>query len=423
MSKVVITYDNPSSRMRYGAEILFSTCLGIDVEWVRGGESHYYTLSNGERTISCPIHPLSFSNDEEAVSSGIRWTNYQGERYPCEVLGGTDVLFDPLAATVFFVARWEEIYNTTVSSTDKHGRFLAVRSQSYKEGVLGKPSVNLLAMSLARELNLNYTLSDYSYKPTIDVDVAYKYLSRPLWKSIGGLAKDILTLKNPFPRIKTLTGKHDDPYDTYGFIANLHAEFDLDTTYYVLRTDHQKPYDVCVNINGIDRLVESLKSNKHNNVNWHPSYKASSDLDGEYIKEKALFPGDSSSVRHHFLKLEPHMWSSLDKCSIRLDSSLVYADLPGFRAGICRQYPAYDLKLDTILDLQILPPVVMDSTLKTYMGLNADEAVKEVENLSDQIRGVGGTMVTIWHNTSVSDSDFWKGWQNVYKEVVRRSIP
>ena len=34
MNKISISYSAPTERMRYGADILFGTCLGLEVEWV-----------------------------------------------------------------------------------------------------------------------------------------------------------------------------------------------------------------------------------------------------------------------------------------------------------------------------------------------------------------------------------------------------
>ena len=100
-----------------------------------------------------------------------------------------------------------------------------------------------------------------------------------------------------------------------------------------------------------------------------------------------------------------------------------YADQVGFRSGMSKPYPAYDLATEQPLDLMIHPFAVMDSTLKSYLQLDTSEALSTVSQLSDSVREVGGVMVTVWHNTSVSDYGIWEGWQSLYKEVVLRCIP
>lgn len=421
MGKVVIKYDKPTSRMKYSAEVLFTTCLGVEVEWAEGGESHEYLLTVNSKEISCPVHPISFSKDEEAISAGISWVSYKGENFPCEVLGGSDLQFDPLAATLFFVSRWEEVFLKEKSKLDKHGRFRGAKSSSHLNGVLDRPSVDLLARIIAENLNLEFEEPEYSFKPSIDIDVAYKYLGRPLWKSVLLSVKDVLTFKNPHERMNVVSTGNGDPYDNYEYLESLHSSLGLKTTYYVLRAERKKPYDVCLDKPVIDKLIAGLK--KTSDVYWHPSYAASSDLQTTFASEKSEFTGDSSFVRHHFLRSNPEMWTVLEANGVKRDSSLAYADLPGFRAGICREYQAYDLREDRVLNLSILPPVLMDSTLHSYMNLRPDKAINAAQEIITEVKAVGGTMVTIWHNTSVSNVDFWKGWRKVYEEVVRRSIP
>ena len=100
-----------------------------------------------------------------------------------------------------------------------------------------------------------------------------------------------------------------------------------------------------------------------------------------------------------------------------------YADQPGFRAGMSRPFPAYDIEMDTPLELVIHPFAVMDSTLKSYLNLDCEQSLLLVAELSDAVREVGGVMMTVWHNTSVSNHGIWEGWQILYEDVVRRCLP
>ena len=421
MGKVVIKYDKPTSRMKYSADVLFNTCLGVEVEWSSGGEANQYVLSTGKNHLTCPVHSISLSKDSNAVSSGINRVSYKGEMFPCEVIGDADINFDPLAATLFFVARWEEVYLSDSNSLDKHGRFKGKKSSSYLQGVLDRPSVDIMARILAEVLELEFTEPKYSFQPSIDIDVAYKYLGRPLWKSVLLSIKDILTFKNPHERMNVVSTGNGDPFDTYDYIESLHSSNGLKTTYYVLRTERKKPYDVCLSKPVIDNLIEKLL--KSSSVYWHPSYEATENMGDVFSSEKNEFTADSDFVRHHFLKSGPTIWPELEANNVKRDSSLAYADLPGFRAGICREYNAYDLKSEKALHLKILPPAIMDSTLHSYMNLRPDKAINVAQEIITEVKAVGGTLVTIWHNTSVSNVDFWKGWRKVYEEVVRRSIP
>ena len=94
-----------------------------------------------------------------------------------------------------------------------------------------------------------------------------------------------------------------------------------------------------------------------------------------------------------------------------------YASNSGFRAGICTPYYFYDLKKETTTNLKIVPFQVMDVTLRDYMGLAPNEAIKEVEQIMEEVRNVNGTFVSIWHNETVTDLGHWKGYRKVFEKM------
>ena len=405
MPKVEIAYINPTSRMRYGAKLLFDYCLGVDHAWVEGANDEYVEITHGDKSISSPIHAISFSQDEQALNSGVK--------FPCEVLGVCDLDYDPFAAAIFLAAQWEDVFKGDQIKKDKHNRFIGRECS--------KPEVELLAVSLAGMLGIAVDTSRYSYQPTIDVDIAYAFKGRTKMQTILASIKDLLMLrwKNLAHRISVLSGSSDDPYDTYEWIDVLHKQNGLNTKAFFLCANHSRPYDI-----GLPReeVVGIMQTMTKWDLNWHPSYRAMTslhqgDLDA-FSEEKKLFPGLTSEVRAHFLRCDVRHWSKLVEMEVKDDFSLGYADVAGFRSGICRPYPAFDLINDRELPLTIHPVVVMDSTLSSYMGLSPKEGVELVVELNNEVRSVGGLMTTLFHNTSVSNFGEWKGWRVAYEEIV-----
>jgi hypothetical protein len=43
------------------------------------------------------------------------------------------------------------------------------------------------------------------------------------------------------------------------------------------------------------------------------------------------------------------------------------------------------------------------------------EAFEEIRYFHDVVKKVHGTMITIWHNTFLSDVPLYKGWKEVYE--------
>lgn len=396
---VILFHPNPTPRMRYGAQIIFNTCLRIAHSWENAGEAHEIMISFGEKSLTAPIHAISLSQDDQALSSGVR--------FPCEVLGVTDLNFDPLASAVFLAAQWEDVYNPDVER-DSHHRSVGRECS--------KPQVELMARDLAEKLGI-IPKTSYSYQPTIDVDVAFAFKGRSAFVNLMASLRDLVTLRwgNLGHRIKTIKGGHD-PYDTYDWIDDIHSG--LGTRAFFLRAGKGK-YDVGLNPSIVDEVIMSKPDW---NSSWHPSYKAMTSLyhgDGvEFKEEMSEFPLCGTEVRAHYLRSDARVWAKLVEMGVTDDYSLGYANYPGFRSGLCRQYPAFDLKQDKVLQLTIHPVTVMDSSLKSYMGLSPEEGVDLVKKLNEEVRAVEGQMITLFHNTSVSDYREWKGWKKAYVDIV-----
>jgi hypothetical protein len=426
MSHVVIKFSSPTERMSYGADLLFRVCLGLEVRWNEPNDvdhsSDSYTICYGPNSISCPIHSISFSQDEQAQSAGVKWVEYSGYKFPCEVLGLKDLQFDPLAAVVFCACRWEEIVS---NEKDEHDRYIGSNSSAHKHGMLSSPLLEILASLLAKELGVEDIPSekDYEFIPTIDIDIAYAYRGRGVLHSIGAGLRDLLLLRfqNLTKRFQVVVRGETDPYDTYKWLIDIHKGNNLPSRCFVLRAEKKSPYDVGLDPREVDVLISSLEENW--TVCWHPSYASTKKDSLIFNREKNEFPSPTDVVRTHFLRGNTEIWSKLVEQGITHDYSMGYSDLPGFRAGMSRPFPAFDLHLNEPMPLIIHPVAVMDSTLKSYMKLTPDEAIQVVSEISDSVKKVGGTMVTLWHNTSVSDFGIWKGWQRVYVDVLNRCLP
>lgn len=433
MSKIILTYPSPTHRMTYSAHILFNVCLGMEVEWDCNSKTDTLTISFCESSISCPLHAISLEDDENALSSGVNWSQWGRFTYPCEVLGITDLQFDPLASVFFCCVRWEELQSQGEKNTkfrDKHGRFRGAVCAAYTHNMLKTPLVENLAHAIATELNIPKELydTDYTFEPTIDIDIAYAFKGRGLFHNVLAAIRDIVffrwgDLQN---RIDVYMGAVD-PYFTYDWLTKIHEQVRLQTRFFILYAEYKKPHDLPVHKEDLDSLISYLV--KSSLVSWHPSYEASSSV-LKFAKEKKSFENNgieggnnTEIVRTHFLMGEQSSWRNFVDTGIKHDYSMGYADQVGFRSGMSKPYPAYDLATEQPLDLMIHPFAVMDSTLKSYLQLDTSEALSTVSQLADSVREVGGVMVTVWHNTSVSDHGIWEGWQSLYKEVVLRCIP
>lgn len=105
----------------------------------------------------------------------------------------------------------------------------------------------------------------------------------------------------------------------------------------------------------------------------------------------------------HYLRWEhPTTMYGWVQAGMSYDSTLGYADKPGFRCGTCFEYPAFDVVRDQILPLRIRPLVAMDQTFlgAHYMALSAgEEAFDAFFRIKNACRQVGGVFSLLWHNS------------------------
>jgi hypothetical protein len=331
--------------------------------------------------------------------------------------------FDPFAATFYMISRYEEYIS---AEKDQHGRFMGTSSLAYKHNFLEIPVVDHWALMLRAVIEKHYpayrfTEKKYKYIPTLDVDIAYAYLGRNFFRTCGAALKSIVDIRENFRRIHAILGTITDPYDTYDLIKAMHAEHNLSPIWF-FQTGNFGKYDK--NINPQHPLMQNLIKNIYHNytVGIHPSYQSDSEsvkVKSELNTLEAITGRKVTKSRQHFLRVAlPKTYQTLDKCGINEDYSMGYADLPGFRAGTCTPFRFYDLSIEKETQLYIVPLCVMDGTLNQYLGLDAAHAVLKVKELAQQVKNVGGTMVTLWHNQSFCETHEWKGWQAVYPEIL-----
>ena len=151
-----------------------------------------------------------------------------------------------------------------------------------------------------------------SFQPTFDVDVAYKHLGRPRWKSWLLQARDLVLGRWTLvaERLHTLRGKRKDAFDTYGWIRDCHSKESVG--WFVLAAERKPPHDIGLDPNGevLPALVEVLGEG-NDVVGWHPSYAA---VDSQTAREleKARFEswrhGNAQVVRTHYLRGTPGRW-------------------------------------------------------------------------------------------------------------------
>ena len=160
----------------------------------------------------------------------------------------------------------------------------------------------------------------------------------------------------------------------------------------------------------------------HAQMGIHPSFASNFDFETLKMEKNRLENIVNKEVIHsrqHFLKLElPKTYRNLNELLVEFDYSMGYASMPGFRASICTPFYFYDLELEKMTNLMVHPFCVMDATFKFYLKYNPEKSLDTIKYFVDQVKNVNGQFVSLWHNEAWSDYKEWKGWKNLYQNMI-----
>ncbi|MEO7835863.1 MAG: hypothetical protein ABIR50_11115, partial [Ginsengibacter sp.] len=66
--------------------------------------------------------------------------------------------------------------------------------------------------------------------------------------------------------------------------------------------------------------------------------------------------------------------------------------------------------------LKIFPITFMESTLN--ISLHPDESFEKIVSLLEEVKNVGGTFISLWHNHTISDTSEYKEWKIVHEKMI-----
>jgi len=435
---MIIVYTNKiTNRISYIFRLIFEDILQVEVK-ITSNEDEFNSFDGPK--FSYGKNPLGdelfFGADDILFERGIKYYNLSFLEYESlpaffPVYHKNSIIpFDIFSASFYLVSRYEEYLPY---KKDTYGRFSAQESIAYQHDFLSKPIVNIWAYHIAEIITRKFPgfkIPGHTYKfiPTIDIDAAWAYRQKGLFRTLGGFGNSLIHLdfEGIMERSKVVLGKQSDPFDTFDYIHSIHRKYNLSAIYFILFAEYGfNDKNIPVRSRKFQTLIKSLAD--YNQVGIHPSYN-SNDYPKKLRKEieslSSVLNRPITKSRQHFLKvLLPTTYRNLINLDVTDDYTMGFAAEPGFRAGICSSYKFYDLDLDAETKLNLHPFTFMEGTLKDYMGISADKALEVIKELIQEVKAVNGTFIPLWHNESLSDQKRWKGWRMVYEEMIKLALP
>ncbi len=330
--------------------------------------------------------------------------------------------YDLLGLACWMLSRQEEVGRVDL---DKHGRFPARSSHAYKHGYLERPIVDEWLAILAQVVQrawpqLALAKPQFTVRVSHDVDTPARYGFSSVGRLLQTMAGDVLrrhevleALRAPLIWSQSKKKLHSaDPFNTFNWIMSASERYKIISAFYFICGKTYPAHDARYDVRhpAIRELMRGIHTRGHE-IGLHPSYNTYKRPDIIASEARVLIrtcreEGIKQATwggRMHFLRWQtPATLYGWEQAGMAYDSTLTYADHPGFRCGTCHEYPAFDPVAGKALQLRIRPLIAMECSVLAprYMNLGSgDIALKKFIQLKQSCRAVNGDFTLLWHNT------------------------
>lgn len=344
------------------------------------------------------------------------------------VIGGNSAFIgiDIIAATFYMLTRWEEI---AIEDRDKHGRFVEEKSLAIRHNFHKRPIVNeyaeflwnILQMLGFKEMRRSI---NFKFYPTHDIDFLFKYDKFLKCAKVltGDLVKrkSLSIFKDSVKKIYTIKAKKStDVFDTFDFLMDVSESKGVKSRFYFMPgIIGENDVEFNISDESVREKIDNILDRGHL-VGIHPTYNSFNDakqLKLELSRIKSIYLNISEG-RQHFLRFQnPNTWQIWDDLGLKIDSTIGFYSTIGFRAGICCEYPVFNVETGKVLDLLERPLVLMDTALRREADTPEEFLLKALE-IIQTVKKYNGDFVLLWHNNNLSGNE-WNNWDKVYLEIV-----
>ena len=430
--KMLVLIPKVTGRVMYAMELLLGQLLGLEFDCTvdaeqfnayEGPKMQYGSQRQGEAPF---VKAVDLLFERHIHEQSFRTVDFEGTVAPYAVYGQGNLMpFDVFAASFFLVSRYEEYLSQV---RDQYGRFRAESTWMFENDMLQKPLVNIWTLALGARLKAVYPdlpikKRKFTFIPTYDVDAAWAYKSKGVYRTLGGFIKDLSSgdRERIRERHQVLRGKRKDPFDSFEFQFELQKEFKLKPIYFILCGDYDtNDKNISIRKAAFRSLIKTLGD--HADVGIHPSFSSYLDIDKlrkEINSLSEVLHRPLTKSRQHFLRMNlPRSYQKLIELDISDDYTMGFASQAGFRAGIADTFRFYDLENDMVTNLRVHPFALMDGTMRDYLNLDLEASYALTTQLIDEVKAVGGTFIYLTHNETLGGEQRWEGWPEMYRRML-----
>lgn len=424
MLKITIPSNNTNER-KYILDIIFDEFLGLDFEVIENDD--------------CQDWIIELKNKKALTLKDTFFSNYPTdlEYLKLENIPSKIEELDIFAASFFMLTRWEEYVN---KARDTHDRFPATESLAYKKGFLDRPIVNEYVEELKKlflELDDSLVFKTHSSKLFVscDVDQPYDCTVANLKNLIRVGVGDILKRKSIKEFVKRVRRyvfnkfgnyKYDENY-TFDWYMDVCEKAGVKAAFYFIPTSVEKQ-NGCYELKDkkIQNLLKYIDSRGHE-IGVHGSYQTYQDKEKANLQKNMLDSTLSSlgiyqkvvGNRQHYLRWDSSLTPKvLEYAGFEYDTTGSYADIHGFRYGVCYEFSMFCFLQRKKINIKQRPLTVMECTVidNSYMGLGYnDDSLKVMKDLKQKCFKYNGNYSLLWHNSHFKNSEDKKMFEEIVK--------
>lgn len=250
------------------------------------------------------------------------------------------------------------------------------------------------------------TGQDYAVVLSHDVDFIPSNQLDILKQGVKTFGRHLLRERSPAEAIRAgiglskamLSGR--DPYGCLPEMIARERSLGVQASYQVA-VGHRHPVDVNYHIEH-NRTRDYLRVITENDFELclHGSYRSTENPEW-YAEEVELLSerlGRPLGSRQHFLSFDyDALFDVQEKCGIQFDMSMGFPDRVGPRAGFSFPYFPWNFEQERPYNVLEISLFLMDVTLRSYMGLRADDAWGVIREALDALRKKRGGVSVVWH--------------------------
>lgn len=344
-----------------------------------------------------------------------------------KIPNGIECEIDIFATIYFYLTRWEEYIST---DRDGIGRFKLINSYSYKNNLVHRPVVNEyleFLWNMLFYLDAGLIRKQRKYTPVIthDVDQPLKLYNlesfarsflRNLVKTndYRSALRDIFV----FP-LNMFTTKYDAG-NSYDFLMDTSESINTKSYFFFMNSPKTKyDYGYSIEMPFINKILNEIKSRDHI-IGYHPGFHTLKNPDSWKKEYEGLCAKINKKIydgRQHYLRFDvPNTWQLFEDNELQNDYTLGFAEVEGFRCGICYEYSVYNFLTRKKLKLKEIPLIFMDVSISEYQGIrDPEEFIKKLNNIVAVVKRYNGNFALLWHNALFNQVLYTRKF---YKRVI-----